>query len=80
MFLRFRKSILTILLFLYFYLAIPGNAHAYLDPGSGSYFLQLLLAGLLGATFMIKTFWIRLKGFFVNLFHKSQEDARNIQK
>jgi len=80
MFLRFRRATLLAILFMYFYLAIPENAYAYLDPGSGSYFLQLLLAGLLGATFMIKTFWTRLKGFFVSLFSKSQDHARGIQE
>lgn len=37
---------------------------AYLDPGSGSYLLQLLLAGLLGAGFAVRMFWGRIKDFF----------------
>lgn len=36
----------------------------YLDPGSGSYLLQLLIAGLVGSAFMVRTFWSRIKAFF----------------
>lgn len=35
-------------------------AHAYLDPGTGSYALQIGLAGLFGALFALKSFWRRL--------------------
>jgi len=46
-------------------LLIPAhNAHAYIDPGSGSYILQLIIAGLLGAAFAVRIYWKRIKGFF----------------
>ena len=35
----------------------------YLDPGSGSFLLQLLIAGLLGAGFVIKSSWGKIKSF-----------------
>jgi hypothetical protein len=37
----------------------------YLDPGSGSFILQVLLASLLGAGFAIKVYWNKIKGIFV---------------
>jgi len=37
---------------------------AYLDPGSGSFLIQLLLAGGLGAAFLIKTYWRKIKALF----------------
>ena len=37
---------------------------AYLDPGSGSFILQLLLASLLGSIFLIKTYWRKITRFF----------------
>ena len=40
------------------------QANAYIDPGSGSFFVQMLLAGLLGAGMAIKTYWHRIKAFF----------------
>ena len=36
---------------------------AYLDPGSGSFILQLLLAALLGGFFIVKTYWRKITTF-----------------
>jgi hypothetical protein len=47
---------------------MPIDAHAYLDPGTGSYVLQLLVAGVLGSLFAIKMCWFRIKEFFGGLF------------
>ena len=38
-------------------------AHAYLDPGTGSIVLQLLLGGLAGAMVVLKLYWAQLKAF-----------------
>jgi len=38
------------------------QAHAYVDPGTGNYLLQLFVAGLFGALFALKIFWTKLKG------------------
>jgi hypothetical protein len=32
----------------------------YIDPGSGSYFFQLLIGGLLGVGVAVKVFWRRI--------------------
>ena len=37
---------------------------AYIDPGTGSYVLQLALAGLLGAGYAIRRFWGRIVALF----------------
>jgi hypothetical protein len=37
---------------------------AYLDPGSGSFLVQLVIAGALGAALAIRMSWSRIKGFF----------------
>jgi hypothetical protein len=42
----------------------PPVLFAYLDPGTGSYVLQLALAGMLGASYAVKHFWARIKSFF----------------
>ncbi len=39
-------------------------AHAYIDPGTGSYMLQLLLAGALAAAFILRASWARVKDAF----------------
>lgn len=36
-------------------------AHAYVDPGSGSYAMQIGLASALTALFSVKMFWQRLR-------------------
>ncbi len=36
----------------------------YLDPGSGSMLLQVLLAVILGAGVTIKLYWRKIKAFF----------------
>ncbi|MEA3440936.1 MAG: hypothetical protein U9R58_11715 [Chloroflexota bacterium] len=36
----------------------------YLDPGSGSVIFQLLIAGLVGAGFIIRLYWKRITGIF----------------
>lgn len=41
-----------------------GDKLAYLDPGSGSFLLQLLLAALLGAGIAIRASWGKIKGLF----------------
>ena len=51
------------------------DARAYIDPSSGSYFFQFLLAGLLGVVFSIKMFWRRITGLFKN--QDRRDDAKN---
>lgn len=54
----------AVLLLLFVVLGFPRPAAAYIDPGSGSYLLQILVAGLLGASFAIKRFWGNIKSYF----------------
>ena len=53
-----------ILFFLFLSLVAPSAAHAYLDPGSGSMLLQLVLGGLAGLAVIAKLYWHRLLGLF----------------
>lgn len=36
----------------------------YIDPGSGSYLIQVIVAAIVGAAFWIKMSWYRIKSFF----------------
>jgi len=49
--------------------------HAYLDPGSGSFLIQLLIAGIVGAGFLIKVYWKKIKGLFVRSDSKKEDDS-----
>jgi hypothetical protein len=58
-------SIFTTLTSLALFISTHGKANAaYLDPGSGSFILQLLLAALVGGGFILKTYWKKIIGFF----------------
>jgi hypothetical protein len=39
---------------------VPTPSYAYLDPGAGSMFLQLILGGVAGLVVIIKLYWHRL--------------------
>jgi hypothetical protein len=38
----------------------PGDAAAYLDPGSGSFVFQIVISALLGTAVVLKTSWRRI--------------------
>jgi hypothetical protein len=48
-------------------------AFAYLDPGTGSYIFQVLVATAIGGFFAIKMYWQKIKNFFSNHFNKKTE-------
>jgi len=57
---------------------IPHIAFAYIDPGTGSYIIQIAIAALVGGLFAVKMFWIRIKTFITSLFKKKiDEDEHN---
>ena len=62
------KKATIITLTLIFVLCFP--AYAYLDPGTGSYFLQIIIATVAGAMYAIKHFWYKIKLFYINLLSK----------
>jgi len=56
-------------------LLVPGEAFAYLDPGTGSMILQGVLAALFGAAFTIKLYWHRLKNMFTKKAAPDEESG-----
>lgn len=57
-----RHYVITYFVALFSVLALP--SHAYLDPGSGSMLVQLLLAGGAGIAVLGKVYWNNLMMFF----------------
>lgn len=51
----------------------PTDASAYIDPGTGSYILQIVAAGILGGLFAVKMFWFQVKDFFRRLFGRGDK-------
>jgi len=49
---------------------VPAPAHAYLDGGTVSMVLQVILASIVGAMVSIKMFWARIRQWFKNAFSR----------
>ena len=50
-------------------LVIPRNAVAYLDPGTASFLIQILIAGVATLVLSIKLFWNKIKYIFLYFFN-----------
>ena len=53
-----------------------GDELAYLDPGSGSFLIQLLIAALLGVGVALRASWGKIKGWF-GFKPEADEDAED---
>ena len=49
-------------------------AQAYLDPGSGSLILQLVLSGVAGLFLLLKVYWYKLKSILGRSKEKPETD------
>ena len=52
------------------------TAQAYIDPGSGSFMLQMLIATLIGASLTIKMYFAQLKHKFKTLFKSKKPNPK----
>jgi len=59
--------------FVFILLMFPARTHAYIDPGTGSYILQIVIAGIAAGAFAIKMFWRRIRALFSS--NRAQEDS-----
>ena len=55
------RILIFILTVFFIQLSFTRPASAYLDPGTGSYIFQLLVAGVFGGIFAFKIFWSKIK-------------------
>ena len=62
----------VLVVFVLFYLLFPQAAHAYIDPGTGSFLLQILIAALVGTALSVKIFWNKVKNLFKKLFCRNK--------
>jgi len=66
------KTFVTMGLFLVV-LIRPGVAHAYVDPGTGTLFFQLILAAVAGSLFFFRNVRIKLMNFIRGFFSQIKE-------
>lgn len=60
---------------LWFLLLSTSPTYAYLDPGSGSMMLQVLLGGLAALVVILKLYWRRFRTLF-GIDKKKKEDTK----
>lgn len=60
-------------------LRVDAPAHAYLDPGTGSMLLQLLLGGVAGLLVVGKLYWHRIMAFFGRQPMQNTSQQRNFK-
>jgi len=70
---RFRPTISVFLILSAVYVMFPPRTYAYLDPGTGSYVLQVLLAAFLAGALTLKMYWKRIRVFVKGLFSKEKK-------
>lgn len=56
------------------------KGHYYLDPGSGSFLLQILLAVLLGSGYAVKVYWKKIKSFFKKSSPSEEETPAPVEE
>ena len=66
---------LRLTIFLLLFIFFTQDVHAYLDLGTGSYILQMLIAGIFGGILAIKIFWTKIKTTTKNIFSKEKKDG-----
>jgi len=59
-----KKNFSICMIVFLFWLLLTDPVYAYLDPGSGSMLLQLLLGGLAGLAIVLKLYWHRFLALF----------------
>lgn len=76
---RLRTLFADVILGLLLVGASTGEAHAYLDPGTGAMIIQIVLGGVAGAVVVLRLYWGRFKDFFRRrpVEDTTVEDSRN---
>ena len=64
------NMLIITIVFLLFFFTFPWNAHAYLDPGTGSFVIQLAIAAIAGISFTAKIYWGKVRGFALDIFRR----------
>lgn len=74
-----KKALLNLVFLTAVYTVIfPPKAHAYLDPGTGSYIIQVVAATLFAGLFLVKTWWNEIKRIVTGIF--GRKDKKLVEK
>jgi len=64
------------LLLIFYLIVLPTNAEAYLDPGTGSYIIQMSIGFLIGGVYVGKKYFRQLISFLNSLFKQKNRDGQ----
>ncbi len=67
----------AVFIFLSLFLITPQYAYAYVDPGAGSYSLQIIIAFLVTGIFAVKLVFKKVKIIFLNLVSRIRKNPRD---
>ena len=71
----FRSTLLhTLLLSVAIHFLFVREAQAYLDPGTASFFFQMVVASILGALLVLKMYWRKVKAGAKSLFSSTKKN------
>ena len=68
------RILLIMIIPLLFYQFSVQEAFAYIDPGSGSVIIQMIIGGLVGTGIAIKIFWFKIKTAVLQTFKKNKNN------
>lgn len=77
---RFRRCARVLASAIVINFVFTSDASAYLDPGTGSFLFQTVIAVGLGAAFTVKMYWQRLKLFFTGKQPAVMETTANSEE
>lgn len=64
----------TIILLAVCFVAMPTDAHAYLDPGTGSMIIQMIIGAIAAGLLTMKFYWHKITTFFKDRKKPRQKD------
>ncbi len=74
---KYFRTFLTAIGFIaIFYFITPDRLFGYLDAGTGSYMVQIIIAFAAGGAFAIKIFWRRIYGFIKRISSKNKKNEK----
>ena len=74
---KYFRTFLTAIGFIaIFYFITPNRLFGYIDAGTGSYMVQIIIAFAAGGAFAIKIFWRRIYGFIKRISSKNKKNEK----
>ena len=70
---QYQVFLLMIIPLMIYQFSVP-DVFAYIDPGTGSMIIQMIIGGLVGTGIAVKVFWYRIKSALSPSFKRNNSD------